>query len=964
MALAGTLIVDIAANTARLQQDMAQAKGIVASAAKDIERSVGLAKAALGALGVAMSAGAVVGMTRDIVHATAALDDMAEVTGTSVQNLSRLMSVAKIGGHDFSLIEDSLVKLTKGLKGTEDETKGAASALQYLGIQAKDASGRLRDPGELVQEIAKKLGGFEDGAGKTALALDLFGKSGAKLLPFLKDMVELGGGVAKVTAEQAAAAEQLEKNWKRLASAGDAWKKDFVMGALPLMTELTEKMVDAQKAAGGLAAALLQVTLTDTANPRQRIGEIDRELGDIDKTEPPEWLPGSGLVRGALDVKRSFLNRQRQFLLYTEQRNAEKAGADPANFDARDRRLRDKQVVSYTGAKPSAAGGATGPDDGANLILGLRDQLQQASGEASVFDSVMRKLTEGTKTYAADTVATALALAGEVDEMKKARAEQDRLQKLNDERLQTQFRAVEASDQEIARLREQNDEIGLNAQQLGALRVARLDDAIAIKERQAANASAYETDAAYIETLRLQADQLRTIRDLTRDGVAKTATAEAAKEAEATQKRLLDNLERGLTEATIDGLAGGFRRGESIVGNFLRTAQGMFKSAVLTPIIQPILRPVAGAISGAMGGLLGVPGVANAGSALGGLGGGFGGGGFNPMNLLGQTGADFGNFFGSIGQITEMGDVFGLSDALMGFAGANPLTAVGLGLGAMGLLGGLFGGGGGPKASDVGLIRGSQGELAFTQNNVTDSGWGEAYASQFGLRYMALSPQAKAMLEPLAGQSFGSGGPTSAQSLVQQYIEPMLQRAEAFDATKAQREAAERAAQTQLLSRMLEQETQINAAMGDLATQSREQLGIGTLRAAIDELARSEYVSPQARFAAARAQLQAGYDAAIGGDLAAVQSFPGVLQNALGIGRDVYASGPAFAEIFSTGNRMLNDLLARQQATQDEMMRQLPAAVIESGRDTVAAIRQQTQALADSLAAVKSEIVRLQAAIG
>jgi hypothetical protein len=41
-----------------------------------------------------------------------------------------------------------------------------------------------------MNDVALKLAEFEDGAGKTAIAMELFGKSGATMLPFLKDLAE------------------------------------------------------------------------------------------------------------------------------------------------------------------------------------------------------------------------------------------------------------------------------------------------------------------------------------------------------------------------------------------------------------------------------------------------------------------------------------------------------------------------------------------------------------------------------------------------------------------------------------------------------------------------------------------------------------------------------------------------------------------------------------------------------
>src|SRR5690349_18885634 len=99
---------------------MAQAKGVVQSAMNDITRSVNVAKTAMGALGVGLSAAALVSFTRDVIHAGAALDDMAEITGSTVEQLSKLSVVARIGGHEMGMVEDALVRLTKGLKGADE----------------------------------------------------------------------------------------------------------------------------------------------------------------------------------------------------------------------------------------------------------------------------------------------------------------------------------------------------------------------------------------------------------------------------------------------------------------------------------------------------------------------------------------------------------------------------------------------------------------------------------------------------------------------------------------------------------------------------------------------------------------------------------------------------------------------------------------------------------------------------
>ncbi len=54
-----------------------------------------------------------------------------------------------------------------------------------LGISVRDANGALRPTAEVLKEVADRFQTMPDGAEKTALAMDLFGKSGAAMIPML-----------------------------------------------------------------------------------------------------------------------------------------------------------------------------------------------------------------------------------------------------------------------------------------------------------------------------------------------------------------------------------------------------------------------------------------------------------------------------------------------------------------------------------------------------------------------------------------------------------------------------------------------------------------------------------------------------------------------------------------------------------------------------------------------------------
>lgn len=184
----------------------------------------------------------------------ASLDDMSERTGASVENLSALVGVAKIGGHDLGTMEAGLQKLAKALHTTDDETKGAGKALAAIGLSMEDLS--KLDTADAMLKVAQSLAEFENGSAKTAVAIALLGKSGAAMLPFLNDLAEKSSLVGKITTEQAAMAERYEKNLNKLSSGFGVVGKTIALELLPFMVQLTDEATKAKDSTGGFAEML------------------------------------------------------------------------------------------------------------------------------------------------------------------------------------------------------------------------------------------------------------------------------------------------------------------------------------------------------------------------------------------------------------------------------------------------------------------------------------------------------------------------------------------------------------------------------------------------------------------------------------------------------------------------------------------------------------------------------------
>jgi hypothetical protein len=148
----------------------------VGGSVKELRSSIDTVTNALAAVGVVVGAGAMGKLYLDVLKSDAALVDFSANTGASIESLSKLSTIAKLGGGDFVGLTDQIGRMVKGLKSGNDEGQLASQALKFLGISAKDANGVFRDTGEIVFDLAKALSKYADDGNKLALIEDALGK--------------------------------------------------------------------------------------------------------------------------------------------------------------------------------------------------------------------------------------------------------------------------------------------------------------------------------------------------------------------------------------------------------------------------------------------------------------------------------------------------------------------------------------------------------------------------------------------------------------------------------------------------------------------------------------------------------------------------------------------------------------------------------------------------------------------
>src|SRR5262245_48046499 len=158
------------------------------------------ANATLLAVGSAATAtaGALFGIAKVAADYGDKINDARQRTGLMAQDLAALKYAAEQSGTSFEGVTTGLKQFAKAAYEASTGGKEQAEAFQMLGIQVKDATGHIRPIKDLLNDVASRFAFMPDGIEKTALAMKLFGKSGADLIPLLN---EGSTGLAKLTAE-------------------------------------------------------------------------------------------------------------------------------------------------------------------------------------------------------------------------------------------------------------------------------------------------------------------------------------------------------------------------------------------------------------------------------------------------------------------------------------------------------------------------------------------------------------------------------------------------------------------------------------------------------------------------------------------------------------------------------------------------------------------------------------------
>ena len=685
--------------------------------------------------GLVVAAGAAIAKLAGAVSETAALgeklNNLSQITGFSVEKLSGLKLAAEVSGTSLEGLAQGVTQFNRRFDEAQKGTGAAAEAFRRLGIEVKGISEQ-----QAWDLFIRKMSAMEDGAEKIGIGTDVMGRSFRSLVPLINEGAE---GFAKLereakqagitmSTETARAANELNANMAVLKAYGQGFWVEIASPIVEGLARITRAMRDARNEGSGLLGSLWAGVVRGTAEVfgGSARGNLDenraseaRLIKAINEQEAKKLLPG---FRSSIVFEQN-LRAQYSALqgIYAQRGRLEELYEleQPGFFGAG-----RKETPPQRAPTASRGGGRTEREASMESIFAADERFklnllklgQTDEGELAEFYAAWAERASGNEQLQASI------LAKHADHVKRVLAEETRDREKKEREEERLIGMVEKAeqrsyDQGHVALRKRQDEVAKQAQD--EIQIIRETVFLTRDERVAALKALSEKYAEYgIQGVKAEETIQKALRHTKTD--AQAFSEELSKIfAYSIPREVLktvDVIDRSLGHAIY-----GFVSGMKSLGDSLKS----FFAGVAQSILQTLSQIAAHEImKGAFGVSLGTGASIFSGAATGAVTATGGDGG-----LLSSAGSLLGNLFGGgaagggLATGASAATSLAMAEAGIGTGSIGLLSAVpgwGWAIGGGVLLGsalGLFGGDGGPKDPDLGIVRRSNGDIGLEANN-------------------------------------------------------------------------------------------------------------------------------------------------------------------------------------------------------------------------------------------------------
>jgi hypothetical protein len=238
--------------------------------------AVGLGPVGVGIAAVGAAAGAAALQIFQFVGSVDDLDEAAQNLGLQegAVALSEFRAAARESGVDSSTLDTALTRLNIRLSDAAAGGKESAAIFKAMGIDIRDAGGNLKSTDQVLTEVSNQFATYGNTAERAALATEIFGKSGARLVAYLSqggDALRKNTGLTKEAVEESI---KLQREFDALALSVERFKNSLLGSALPAINRFLERIdqIDGDKIRSKILPSLM-------------LREYNRQMDEVIKKE-------------------------------------------------------------------------------------------------------------------------------------------------------------------------------------------------------------------------------------------------------------------------------------------------------------------------------------------------------------------------------------------------------------------------------------------------------------------------------------------------------------------------------------------------------------------------------------------------------------------------------------------------------------------------------------------------------
>ncbi len=206
---------------------------------KNLKIAVGGLNGALKVFAGVLAAGAFTRFIKGAIDSADSFGKLEDQTGIAANTLQAYVNAGKLAGIEQATIDKGLRRLSQSMREADQGVATYSDSFNALGLSVRDSEGNLKSNEQVLGEIADRFADMPDGATKAALAMEIFGRSGASMINMLN-----GGSAAikelnyEVSDNFAQNAEFFNDQIALLTIKFDGFRKQLTDALLPTLNNL------------------------------------------------------------------------------------------------------------------------------------------------------------------------------------------------------------------------------------------------------------------------------------------------------------------------------------------------------------------------------------------------------------------------------------------------------------------------------------------------------------------------------------------------------------------------------------------------------------------------------------------------------------------------------------------------------------------------------------------------------